>query len=68
MYMKTNPVARRLVRIRLALTCLAIASVAAVEFGAGRVLATRIGQASSGYTHAAPAPNQTLDDLMLATR
>lgn len=66
--MKTNPLARRLVRIRLILTCLAIASVVGVEFGIGQSLATRIGQNTACQTEAAQSPELTMGDLMAASR
>jgi len=66
--MKTNPSARRLVRIRLILTFLAIVSVAGVEFAVGQSLATRIGQATAHQTGQTQSSNLTLGDLMAVPR
>ena len=66
--MKTNPAARRLIKVRLILTCLAIFCVAVVEFGTGRSLATRVGQTTPCQTEPPQPLNLSLDTLMAATR
>jgi hypothetical protein len=53
--------------MRLILAWLAIAALAAVVFGVGESLATRIGQ-TTGQTETPRLPNMTLDDLMAAAR
>lgn len=66
--MKTNPTARRLVKVRLILACAAIVSVAVVEFGVGHSLASRVGHTTTRQTVGSQSPDVTLDDLMLAAR
>jgi hypothetical protein len=63
--MKTNPLARRLVKIRLLLTCLTITAVAIVEFGVGQSLAKRVGQNSVAQNQTWQPPQLTLDDWMV---
>jgi hypothetical protein len=66
--MKTNPIARRLARIRLILAWFAILALVAVEFGVGQSLARRVGQTTASQTETPQLPNVTLDGLMAAAR
>jgi len=62
--MKTNPSARRLVRIRIVIICLAIAAIAGIEFWAGESLAARIGETTALRTDSPTHPNVNISDLM----
>jgi hypothetical protein len=66
--MKTNPVARRIVRMYVVFIWLAIAVLAGLEFRVGEALAARIGQTCNGQTLGSlvGAPNMGIADLMAA--
>jgi hypothetical protein len=55
--MKIKPEARRLVRIRAILHCLAIAALVGTWFCLGESLAARIGQTTGARTVGPPVPN-----------
>ena len=66
--MKTNHSARRLVRIRVVLFCLALAAIAGGEFRIGESVAALFGQVTSRQAEFPQAPNVSLADLMAAAR
>lgn len=66
--MKTNPSARRLVRIRVIMVCAALAAVVGLEFFLGASVAARIGQTTARQTDNPAAPNVSISDLMAAAR
>lgn len=66
--MKTNRSARKVWKLRITLTCLAIAALVAIEFVVGASLATRFAQTSTCRTEGYQAPNVGLADLMAAMR
>ena len=66
--MKTNPSARRLVRVRVVSLWLAIAAIAGLGFSLSESLASRVGETTARQNASAPAPNVSLSDLMAAGR
>jgi hypothetical protein len=62
--MKTNIVARGLVRIRVIVICLALIGLVGVEIRLGESLAARFGQITAPQTENPQAPNVSLGDLM----
>jgi hypothetical protein len=66
--MKTNRSARWIVRIRVLLVCLALVTIAGIEFGVSQSLANRIGQVSVRQTDSPQVPNVSISDLMAAAR
>jgi hypothetical protein len=68
--MKTNPIARRIIKLHVVLLWVSIAAIAVLEFGMGQTLANHIGQACGGQTVGSMfgAPNTGLADLMAAAR
>jgi hypothetical protein len=63
--MKTNPVARYLVRIRIIMVCVAIAGL---ELYVGASVAAQMGQVTGCRTQGAQAPNVNISDLMNSAR
>jgi hypothetical protein len=64
--MKTNSLARSILRIRAIVLCLAIVGLAVAEVGFGESLAARFGQTTAAQTEAPQASSQGLGDLMAA--
>ena len=64
--MKTSSSARRLVRIRGIVTCLALVGMVGVAVGLGESLAARVGQTTVPQTESLQTPNASLADLMAA--
>ncbi len=64
--MKTSRRARHVVRIRITLTCLAIASLVLIELALGESLAGSFGQASIRATANPVPPSITISDVMSA--
>jgi hypothetical protein len=64
--MKTNPSARWIVRIRVSLLCLAIAGIAAANFGLSQSLASKFGQTTMSQPGNLQAPSLGISDLMAA--
>ena len=62
--MKTNAIARSILRIRAIVLCLALVGLAVVEFGLGQSLAARYGQYNAGQTQAPPAPSLSIGEFM----
>jgi hypothetical protein len=62
--MKTNSAARRFVRIRGIMMCLAFAGMIGMAFGLGESLAARFGRRAAPQTAAPPAPTVNLDSLV----
>ena len=48
--------------------CLAIVTIAGIEFGVSEFLAARIGQTTTRQTDSPAAPNLSISDLMAAAR
>jgi len=66
--MRTNPVARTLVKIRFLLLCASLAAIVGLEFYFGTSFAARIGQATAIQRDSPAAPNMNLGDVMSAVR
>ena len=66
--MKTHSSARYLVRIRVMAIGVALAAIAAIEFGVSERLAAGIGQTTARLTDNSAAPNVSISDLMAAAR
>lgn len=64
--MKTNRSARRIVRVRSIMICLALVGMVGGAFWSGQSLAMRVGQTAAPQTESAPAPNWGLSDLIAA--
>ena len=62
--MKSNRLARRIVRIRLVSLSVGLVLVIAVEFVLGEVVAARLGQASAVRTDQVQAPNISLGEVL----
>ena len=66
--MKTKQSAVWIIRTRVVLLCLALVTIAGLEFGVSEYLATRIGQTSTRQTDSPVAPSAGISDLMAAAR
>ena len=66
--MKTNPIARRILKIRVILFCLAVVGMAGLGFSLGESLTLRLGQTTALRTAGPQAPNVSLADAMAAIR
>jgi hypothetical protein len=66
--MKTNPAARKLVRIRFIILGTVMAALVGLAGYEGASLAARLGQIPQYVTASPAAPNVDLGDLMAATR
>jgi flagellar basal body-associated protein FliL len=66
--MKTNSSARRFVRIRGIVICLALVGMVGIAFWSGASLATRVGQTTAPQTEGPQAPNVNFADLMASAR
>ena len=66
--MKTNRIARRMVRIRFVLTYLAVLAMVAVEIGLGALMVSKLGQTSSARAPQAEGMNVSLGDLPIFAR
>lgn len=66
--MKTNPVARSLVKIRFIVLCALLAAIVGLEFYLGSLFAARIGPINMIQNQTPAAPNMDLGDLMSAAR
>jgi hypothetical protein len=66
--MKTNPVARFLVRVRAIMVCVAIAAIAGLEWQVGASVAARINQTATCRTEGPQVPNVNLSELMTFAR
>jgi hypothetical protein len=64
--MKTNSFARRILRIRAIVLCLAIVGLAVVEVGLGESLVVRYGYFNAVQSQAQQAPGLSMGDLMAA--
>jgi len=64
--MKTNQSARWIVRIRVSLLCVAVAGIAALNFGLSQSLASKFGQATVSQPANLQAPSLGIADLMAA--
>ena len=64
--MKTNPIARSLLRVRFIAPCLAIVGLAVVEFGLGEYLVVRYGFFNVVPTQTQQASSLSIGDLMAA--
>ena len=64
--MKTNPSARRILKIRGIVMCLALVGMVGIAFWLGQTLATRVGQTTPPQTEGPQAPNSSLADLLAA--
>ncbi|HZR17931.1 MAG TPA: hypothetical protein VFE51_11450 [Verrucomicrobiae bacterium] len=62
--MKTNPVARYLVLIRLIMVCAALTAIGGVEFYLGASLAARIGQTTARQDQDPQTANVDVADFM----
>jgi len=62
--MKTNQSARWIARIRVSLLCVAIAGLAAANFGLGQSLASKFGQTAMSQPGNLQAPSLSISDLM----
>jgi len=62
--MKTKHSAGWIVRIRVFSLCLALVTIAGIEFGVSETLAARIGQTTARQTDSPQAPNVCLSDLL----
>ena len=62
--MKTNPIARSILRIRVIVFCLAIVGLVGFEFCACESLAARYAQYTAAQTGCAQGPSMGLGDLM----
>ncbi len=65
--MKTNPSARRIMKSRSLIFCLAIAGLVAVELSLGTSLMAHFGQLTVCQTDGAQAPNVSLGDMFAAS-
>jgi hypothetical protein len=61
--MKTNHIARQIVRIRSVLSVVAVVVLLAVEIGLGASMVSRLGQTSSARTPTAASVNVSIGDL-----
>ena len=66
--MRTNSVARFIVRIRVIILCVALAAIVGLELSVSESLAARIGQTTARQTDSPAAPNVSIPDLMAAAR
>ena len=66
--MKTNRIARRILKIRVILFCLAVVATAGLGFSLGESLTVRFGQTTALVTASPQAPNVSLADAMAAIR
>jgi hypothetical protein len=66
--MKTNPNARRFLKVRGFLFCVAFAGMAALSFTVGEMVAERAGQAVAHYVDVPRVPSVSLADLMACAR
>jgi hypothetical protein len=66
--MKTNASARRILRIRVFLLCLALTLAVAAEFMLGESLVAGVGRATASQTDEVQAPNVSLGDVFNAIR
>ena len=64
--MKTNPIARGILRIRAIVLCVAIVGLVVAEVGLGQSLAARYAQYTPAYTQTPQAPSLSIDDFMAA--
>ena len=66
--MKTKHSAGWIVRIRVFSLCLALVTIAGIEFGVSESLAARIGQTTARQNEGPQAPNVDISDLFAAAR
>ena len=66
--MKTNRSARRIVRIRGIVMCLALVGMVGISFWSGASLAARVGQATARQIDSPATLNVSISDLMAAAR
>jgi hypothetical protein len=64
--MKISPAARRVLKLRVALTAFAIAAILAFELCLGTSMAARIGQTTTIQTDIPPVPNIDFSGLVAA--
>ncbi|HOX58336.1 MAG TPA: hypothetical protein P5205_14980 [Candidatus Paceibacterota bacterium] len=62
--MKTNRSARRILRIKGMVICLAFIGMVGVAFWLGESLAARVGPAAASQAHNIPAPKGSFADLV----
>ncbi|HLH53441.1 MAG TPA: hypothetical protein VKY92_07485 [Verrucomicrobiae bacterium] len=62
--MKTNPSARRVVKIRIMFLGLLIVVIAGLEFGLGALMASRLGQTAASQRDDNPVCNVGISDLL----
>jgi hypothetical protein len=66
--MKTNPSARRLLRIRLLVICAALAAVIGLEVRLSESLAARVSRAAACQSDSFSTADVSISDLMAAAR
>lgn len=66
--MKTNPSARRRLRIRVLLLCAALAAIIGFEFCVGESMAAPFGQVMARQADNPAAPDLSISDLVAAAR
>jgi hypothetical protein len=66
--MKINSSARRFVKIRSIVFCLALIGMVGIAFSLGEFLAGRVGRIPAPQTEVQPVPNASIADLMFAAR
>ena len=66
--MKTSPIARGILRIRVIVLCLAVVGMAGVGFSLGDSLTVRYGLNSTSQIGSPQAPSLSLADAMAAVR
>jgi hypothetical protein len=64
--MKTNQAARRIVKVRATVMCLALVGMVGAAFWLGGSLAARIGQSSGPQSEVLPVPAGSIADLVVA--
>lgn len=66
--MKTNPAARRFVRVRGIVMCLVIVGMVGIAFELGDSLAKQLGPNPAPQTEGQPVPKVNLGEVMVAMR
>lgn len=66
--MKTNPTARRFVRIRAIVICVALVGMVGVAFKSGELLASKVGWTHVPQVQGPYVPNASVADMLVAAR
>jgi hypothetical protein len=66
--MKTTPSARRFVRIRAVVICLALLVMVGIAFKLGETLASRVGWTTVPQTQGPYVPNVSVGDMLAAAQ